>query len=134
MAKTARKIPTPQPNPETQAFWDAAATGKFMLRKCLACGKAHWYPRAICPFCSSEKTEWVEASGTGTIYSFSVMRRVPEPYAIAYVTLAEGPTMITNLIDCDFDALRIGQAVRVRFTPTDGGPPVPTFAPVTSNQ
>jgi uncharacterized OB-fold protein len=51
------------------------------------------------------------------------------PYAIAYVTLEEGPTMMTNIVDGDLDAIRIGQRVRVRFTPTDGGPPVPMFAP-----
>ena len=42
---------------------------------------------SICPFCSSEKTEWREASGKGEVYSHSTMRRVPEPYALAYVTL-----------------------------------------------
>lgn len=57
------------------------------------------------------------------------MRRVPEPYAIAYMTLEEGPTMMTNIVDCDLDAIRIGQPVRVVFTPTDGGPPVPMFTP-----
>jgi hypothetical protein len=122
-----RKIPAPQPSPETQAFWDAAAQGRFLIRRCTACGKAHWYPRPMCPFCWSEKTEWVEASGRGRIYSYSVMRRAPEPYVVAYVTLAEGPTMLTNLIDCDFDALAIGQEVQLKFSPTEGGPPVPTF-------
>ena len=58
------------------------------------------------------------------------MRRAPVPYAIAYVTLDEGPTMMTNIVDCDLDAIRIGQAVRVVFKPTeDGGPPVPMFSP-----
>jgi uncharacterized OB-fold protein len=127
MTTKARKIPAPHPNPETQAFWDAAGQGRFLIKTCRACHKAHWYPRAICPFCASRDTEWVEASGKGKIYSFSVMRRAPEPFTIAYVTLAEGPTMITNLVDCDFDALKIGQDVRIKFTPTDGGPPVPTF-------
>jgi uncharacterized OB-fold protein len=122
-----RKIPAPSPTSETQAFWDAAAQGRFLIGRCGACGKAHWYPRTTCPFCWSEKTEWVEASGRGTIYSYSVMRRAPEPYVIAYVALAEGPTMLTNLVDCDFDALAIGQAVRLKFSPSEGGPPVPTF-------
>ncbi len=121
-----RKIPAPKPTPETRAFWDAAAQGKFLIGRCTACGKAHWYPRTTCPFCWSE-TEWVEASGRGTIYSYSVMRRAPEPYVVAYVTLAEGPTMLTNLVDCDFDGLAIGQAVRLKFSPSEGGPPVPTF-------
>ena len=122
-----RKIPAPKPTPETQAFWDAAAQGRFLIGCCTACGKAHWYPRKTCPFCWSEKTEWVEASGRGTIYSYSVMWRAPEPYVVAYVTLAEGPTMLTNLVDCDFEALAIGQAVRLKFSPSEGGPPVPTF-------
>ncbi len=47
-----------------------------------------------------------QASGEGVIYSYSVMRRVDRPFAIAYVTLAEGPTMMTSLVDCDFDALK----------------------------
>jgi uncharacterized OB-fold protein len=55
------------------------------------------------------------------------MRRAKEPYAIAYVTLAEGPTMMTNIVDCDFDKLSIGQAVNVVFKETEGGPPVPMF-------
>jgi uncharacterized OB-fold protein len=59
-----------------------------------------------------------------------VMRRAPVPYAIAYVTLDEGVTMMTNIVECDFDALRIGQPVTVVFQPSDGGPPVPMFKPV----
>lgn len=122
-----RKIPAPTANPETQPFWDAAAQGKFLIRRCTGCGRAHWYPRPICPFCFSGATEWVEASGRGNIYSYSVMRRAPDPYVVAYVTLAEGPTMLTNLVDCDFDALAIGQAVRLKWSASEGGPPVPTF-------
>jgi uncharacterized OB-fold protein len=125
-----RKIPAPQPNPETQPYWDAAAEGRLLIKRCAACGEAHFYPRAVCPFCFSDKTEWQPASGNGTIYTYSVMRRAPVPYAIAYVMLAEGPTMMTNIVDCDLDAIRIGQAVRVTFKPSDGGPPVPMFAPV----
>jgi uncharacterized OB-fold protein len=57
------------------------------------------------------------------------MRRVPVPYAIGYVTLEEGVSMMTNIVDCDLDAIRIGQRVKVVFKPTDGGPPVPMFTP-----
>jgi uncharacterized OB-fold protein len=124
-----RKLPAPQPNPETQAYWDGAAKGKLMIKRCAACGEYHHYPRALCPFCFSDRTEWREASGRGAIYSFSVMQRAPAPYAIAYVALEEGPTMMTNLVDCDFGALKIGQKVKVAFKPTDGGPPLPMFTP-----
>jgi uncharacterized OB-fold protein len=126
----ARKIPAPIVTSETETFWNAARERRFVVPTCSACGKAHWYPRAICPFCSSERVQWRNASGRGTIYTFSVMRRAKEPYAIAYVTLAEGPTMMTNLVDCDFDKLSIGQAVSLVFKDTEGGPPVPMFRPV----
>jgi uncharacterized protein len=129
MADT-RKIPAPVVTVETQVFWDAARAGRFVVPTCTGCGKAHWYPRAICPFCDSDKIEWRQASGQGTIYTFSVMRRAKEPYAIAYVTLKEGPTMMTNIVDCDFDRLAIGQPVTVVFAETENGPPVPMFRPV----
>jgi uncharacterized OB-fold protein len=125
-----RRIPAPQVTPETKAFWDAAAAGKLMIGKCVACGAVHYYPRAICPFCFSDRTRLEQASGEGTIYTYSVMRRAQVPYAIAYVTLAEGPTMMTNIVDCDLDRIRIGQKVRLVFKPSEGGPPVPMFTPV----
>jgi len=129
MAESARKIFAPTPTPETQAFWAAAAKGQLLVKRCTACGRAHHYPRPICPFCGSDRTEWKDATGQGVIYSFSVMRRSSPPYVIAYVTLDEGPTIMTGLVDCDLDALRIGQPVRVAWTPTDGGPPVAMFTP-----
>ena len=129
MGGSERTIPAPPVTPETRPYWDAAADGRLMIKKCTACGQVHHYPRSICPFCGSDRTEWLPASGRGTIYSFSVMRRVPVPYAIAYVTLEEGVTMMTNIVDCDLDVIRIGQSVRVVFKPTEGGPPVPMFAP-----
>lgn len=128
MAET-RTIPSPAVSSETEPFWNAAREGRFVVPVCTSCGKAHWYPRALCPFCDTGKIEWRAASGRGSIYSFSVMRRVKEPYAIAYVTLAEGPTMLTNIVDCDFDTLAIEQPVSVVFKATENGPPVPMFKP-----
>ncbi len=130
MAAQERKIPAPEANPETKPFWDAAAEGRLLIKKCVTCDAAHFYPRAICPFCGSDKTEWVTASGRGTVYSYSVMRRVPIPYALAYVTLEEGVTMMTNIVDGDLDAIRIGQRVTVAFKPSEDGPPVPMFRPM----
>jgi uncharacterized protein len=125
----SRKIPAPIVTVETQAFWNAARERRFVVPTCEACGRAHWYPRAICPFCGSDRIAWRDSPGRGAIYSFSVMRRAKEPYAIAYVTLTEGPTMLTNIVDCDFDALAIGQPVSVVFQDTEDGPPVPMFRP-----
>jgi uncharacterized OB-fold protein len=125
-----RQIPAPTPTAETEPFWQAAREGRFLIRVCRTCERAHWYPRALCPFCFSENTEWREASGRGSIYTFSIMRRAKEPYAIAYVKLDEGPTMMTNIVDCDFENIAIDQQVEVVFRATEDGPPVPVFRPV----
>ena len=94
-----------------------------------ACGEIHYYPRSICPFCFSDDTVWIEASGKGIIYSYSVIRRAEVPYVIAYVTLQEGPTMMTNIIDCDIDSVRIDMAVTVSFVDTGEGTALPMFTP-----
>ena len=129
MSAQQRKIPAPQVTPETKRYWEAAAQGTLLVKHCLACGKVHHYPRSICPYCFSDNTDWRPASGRGTVYSYSVMRRSPVPYAIAYVTLEEGVTMMTNIVDCDLDKIAIGQSVKLVFKPSDGGPPVPCFTP-----
>ena len=126
---TERTLPAPTPTPETEAFWAATREGKFLVKTCKECQRAHWYPRALCPFCFADATEWREASGKGRIYSFSIMRRAPQPYAIAYVELEEGPMMMTNIVGCDFDDIAIGQAVRVELREAEGGFRVPVFTP-----
>ena len=126
---TTRRIPAPSQNLESKPFWDAAQEGKFLIKRCNACGEPHWYPRTICPFCHSSDTSWQESKGEGVIYTFSVMRRNTQvPYAIGYVTLDEGVSLLTNFIDCDFDALKIGQRVKLKWSQTgEGNPPVFTF-------
>ena len=130
MAET-RRIPAPAVNVESQPFWDAAVKGTFLIKRCKACGEPHWYPRNLCPFCFSNDTVWEESAGEGSIYTFSVMRRnTPIPYAIGYVTLDEGVSLLTNFVDCDLDGLKIGQRVTLKWTPTEGGPPVFAFTPL----
>lgn len=120
----------PSETPESAQFWQAAREGRLLIRQCESCGKPHWYPRSLCPFCMGDAS-WREACGLGVIYSYSVTRKGgPSPYCIAYVTLDEGVTMLTQIVDCDLDTLHIGQRVRVKFAATDGGPPVPAFVPV----
>ncbi|MEP9386038.1 Zn-ribbon domain-containing OB-fold protein [Mesorhizobium sp. KR9-304] len=116
-------------NAETKAYWDAARDGRLLVKKCTACGRPHFYPRTQCPHCRSLETEWMEASGQGTIYSWTVMRRASPPVAIAYVTLEEGVTMFTNIVDCDLDALAVGQPVRVAFEQREDGLTIPVFKP-----
>ncbi|WP_297694736.1 Zn-ribbon domain-containing OB-fold protein [Phenylobacterium sp.] len=129
----SRPIPSPAVSVETKPFWDAAREGRFLIKRCTACGKAHWYPRTYCPFCASGETVWEESPGEGVVYTYSIMRRSPgaAPYAIGYVTLNEGPSVLTNFVDVTPETLKIGMKVKVKFQPTEGGgPPAPVFAPV----
>lgn len=125
-----RTYPDPSINMESEAYWQAANEGKLLVKRCDACGKVHFYPRAICPECFSDDTSWVQAAGTGRVYSYSVMRRSKPPYAIAYVTLDEGVTMLTNIVDADLDALSVGMPVEVTFRQTEGDQALPLFRPV----
>ncbi|HUG24448.1 Zn-ribbon domain-containing OB-fold protein [Piscinibacter sp.] len=127
---TPRKIPAPRALPESQAFWTAADDGRLLVKTCTDCGKPHFYPRDICPHCLSDRTEWLQAAGTGQVYSFSTMGKGDAAYTLAFVTLDEGVTLMTNLVDCDPKAVAIGQRVRVVFQPSDGGHAVPMFTTV----
>ncbi|NLP60132.1 Zn-ribbon domain-containing OB-fold protein [Paraburkholderia sacchari] len=123
------RIPAPRVLPEAMPFWEAAKDGRLLVKRCEDCGETHYYPRDICPHCMSASTEWLESKGLGMVYSFSTMGKEEARYTLAYVSLDEGVTMLTNLVDCDAAALSIGQRVKVVFKPSEGGYPVPMFAP-----
>jgi len=129
MSQPERIYAEPMINMETETYWQGTKDGKLMLKKCNACGETHFYPRAICPHCFSDDTDWYEASGKGTIYTYSVMRRAEIPFVIAYVTLDEGVTMMTNIVECDFDSVEVGQAVEVIYRATEGDQALPVFRP-----
>ena len=135
-AKPPRPRPVPVPDPETAPYWDAANEGRLLLQRCTRHGHRQLYPRPHCVVCRGP-VEWEEASGRATVYSFTIIRqnmvqpfRNLIPYVVALVDLEEGPRLMTNIVDCDFDKIKIGQPVRLVFKPSDGGPPVPMFTPV----
>jgi uncharacterized OB-fold protein len=116
--------------PESLPYWQAADEGRLLVKRCADCGETHFYPRDICPHCLGERTEWHEAAGSGSVYSFSTMGQGDAAYTLAYVTLDEGVTLMTNLVDCDPAGVFVGQRVRVVFKPSDGGHAVPMFTTV----
>jgi len=125
-----RKIGDPLLNVGDEPYFAAAAEGRLMIGKCGGCGAVHHYPRGLCPYCFSDRVTLVQARGTGTIYTYSITRRAgPIPYCIAYVTLDEGVTLMTNIVDCDLDSVKIGQKVKVVFKKSENGTAVPMFAP-----
>ena len=128
-----RSFAAPMVDSANAPFWQAAREGVLLIKRCKACGEAHWYPRPFCPHCSSENTDWLAASGWGTIYSYTITRKAgPVPYVLAYVTLDEGVTMLTNIVEAEMEGLRIGQRVRVTFRQGEGGGAVPVFRPAGS--
>lgn len=130
-------LPAPEPGitPETEQFWEATTDGRLLLKRCEDCGRVHYYPRAHCPHCGSKATDWTEASGHGTVYSFSVPRQAggefggATPYVLAYVELAEGPRMLTNVVGCDPDDVAVGMPVEVAFEAASDDAALPRFRP-----
>lgn len=123
------RLPKPLVLPETAAYWQAADEGRLLVKRCRACGETHHYPRDICPFCLSDETEWHTCAGTGTVYAFSTMGSGAAAHTMAFVTLDEGPTVMSNLVNGEPSGWRIGQRVKVAFLPSEGGPAVPVFEP-----
>jgi hypothetical protein len=126
----------PAPDLEFQPYWDAARDGKLLIKRCRACERAYFYPRPFCPTCWSDDTEWIEASGRATLYTWSVVHRndlppFPDrvPYVAAIVDLEEGPRMMTNVVDCDFDTLQVGMALIVDFRKETDEISSPVFRP-----
>jgi len=114
--------PLPVVDADTRPFWEAARRHRFLIQHCLSCERYVFYPRALCPHCHSDRLEWWEASGEGTIYSFTVSRRPAGPafeddvpYVVAIVELEEGPRMMSNVVVDDVGEVRIGEQVRVLF-------------------
>jgi uncharacterized OB-fold protein len=119
----------PHINAENAPFWAAANQERLLLRRCLDTGKPYYYPRDHSPFTGSTHTDWIVASGDGTLYSFSYSSRDNQIHCIAYITLDEGPTML-SVISCeDPQQLRIGQRVKVAFAASPTGQKVPIFVP-----
>ncbi len=128
--------PLPQVDPESQPYWNAAREGRLLIKRCADCGKAHHYPRELCPHCHSDRVTWEQASGKGTVYTYTVARRpagpafkADTPYVVALVELAEGPRMMTNLVSVDLERVRIGLPVQVRFEAISDEITLPKFMP-----
>lgn len=131
-------LPTPAPmvTPITSEFWEATSRGEFLLQKCDECQTIVWFPRKHCPECWTTKLSTFTASGRGTVYSFTVIRKVANeykaatPFVVAYVELAEGPRIMTNIVDCDPESVTVGMDVEMVFHDTGEGNALYRFRPV----
>ncbi|HET8575974.1 MAG TPA: OB-fold domain-containing protein [Methylomirabilota bacterium] len=129
--------PLPRVDDDTRAFWAGLARGALLLQHCLDCGAIQFYQRALCGRCLSARVEHRPASGRGVIYSFSTVYRPPSaefkedvPYTVVIVELAEGPRMISTLVEAAPDTVRIGQAVEIVYEPVTPEIGLPRFRPI----
>ena len=129
--------PIPQPTPETQPFWDGTKVGELRLQRCDACRNVIFPPRRFCPKCTSRSVSWFKASGKGKLWSYVINHRpapgfeADAPYAIAVVKLDEGPTLMTNIVDCPQtpEALELDMPVEVVFEAVSETISLPRFRP-----
>lgn len=138
-AMETAKLPQPVANADSLPYWNAARERRLVIRRCSACTRLHFMPRHLCPHCWSDQLEWVDAKGTGSVHSYTVIHRASDPafaplvpYALALVELDEGPRMMANIVGADALDVKIGDRVQVTFEDRGGGALVPQFMRVTT--
>ena len=108
--------PLPRPiNPElTRPFWEAARRHELVMPRCTTCAHVFFYPRSECPRCFSSTLEWVPVSGRGRLHSFTIVYqpanaafKAEAPHVYAVVQLDEGPRLVSNVVQCDPESVRV---------------------------
>lgn len=129
--------PVPMPDRATAEHWEAAREHRFLLQQCADCGTRQFFPQPYCRGCLSENLEWIEASGRGKVYSFTVVHRPPTmvfeadvPYTVALVELDEGVRMMSNIVGIEPDDVRVDMPVEVVFDDITPAISLPRFRPV----
>jgi uncharacterized OB-fold protein len=129
----------PVPTPETRHFWEGCKAGELRLQRCRSCDQAYFPPRPFCPCCASHDVEVFTASGKATLYSYVINHRPrpdigTEPHSIAVVQLAEGPRLMTNVVNCPQtpEALQLDMPLQVLFQKESDEIALPLFEPARS--
>ncbi|MEM4716907.1 MAG: Zn-ribbon domain-containing OB-fold protein [Candidatus Caldarchaeum sp.] len=133
------KRPLPQVHDYTRPFWEAAKKGVLTLQRCRNCGAYRWYPRPSCVECGSLEFDWTPSKGEGTVYSFTVIRRVvansPDfqrdiPFTVAEVDLDEGVRVYGRVEGVGPEEVRTGMRVKVLFEPATNDITLYKFTPL----
>jgi len=133
--------PVPRTSGELEPFFAAAKRRRLAVQRCAKCGTLRFPPREICSVvgCWSRNSEWTEVSGRGELWSFYVMHQVYHPgfaaevpYPVVVVKLAEGPKIMSSLLDCPRDRIRVGMPLEVAFEDVTSEVTLPKFRPASS--
>lgn len=130
-------------SPLTQPFWDAAKEDRLVAPRCTNCSTFRLPPSAFCFSCQHQDVEWVDLPGTGVIVSYTVVRHPLHPDlapACPYVsgvvdldgTQGAGARMLVNIIDCDPEAVRIGDPVEIVWDHVNEEMTTPRFRPLSA--
>ena len=106
-------------------FREHLKQGRFMIQKCAKCGAFIFYPRLLCTECGAGDLAWQQATGAGTVYSTTTVRRKPDlggDYNVAIVALEEGPRLMSKVVDLPPAEVTIGMPVRAAIDQTASGP------------
>ena len=138
MTQEAPRVTPPVPQPESDFYWEKCKAHELWLRHCRACDQTYFYPRDICPGCFSRDTDWIQSSGRGTVHTFCIVHRGPNPafaakvpYVPAIIDLEGGARMPTNLVEVEADpsVIKCGMPVEVGFEDLDDKISLPMFRP-----
>jgi len=137
VSNPARQLPALEK--DTAFFWTAGAEGRLLICRCQACGRYQHPPLPSCPECGGESAP-APVSGKGRVATFTVNHQpwVPGmavPFVFAAVELIEQPELyvLTNIVDCATDEVRIGMPVEVCFEQR-GDIFLPQFRPAGGNR
>ena len=126
--------PLPPVDAQSRSYWEACNQGRLVLQQCADCGHVQHYHRILCAGCGADRLTDVDASGKGFVRSFTVIRRAVSsafdadvPYVVALVELAEGPTMMSNLVESPLENIRIGAPVELTFERRSDAINIPQF-------
>ena len=132
----ANAFPYPIPEYDAEPFWQGCNEGRLLMQRCDNCARYRWHPAPFCGLCGSGKFEWQALSGRAKIHTWTVVTHPVHPaavdkvpYVVVIVELEEqaGLTMVSNLIDCDIEAIDIGNPVSVDFVAHPNGQKLPVF-------
>tara|TARA_R100000306_G_scaffold28952_1_gene31926 strand:- start:109 stop:507 length:399 start_codon:yes stop_codon:yes gene_type:complete len=125
----------PRASQRSAPYWQGVADEQLLFQQCESCEHRWMVPREACAQCGGGAS-WRNATGAGTVYSYSVVRRAPTkdlrdkaPYVLALIDLAEGPRMMSWVIDTPVESVTIGMAVEVVFDAGPAGTLLPMFRP-----
>jgi uncharacterized OB-fold protein len=129
--------PLPFPDDVTGAFWEATRENKLLIQQCGDCGEHQFFPQSYCRNCLGENLDWIEASGKGKVYTFTIVNRPPTarfdedvPYVVALIELEEGVRMMSNVVGINPDDVRVEMAVEVVFDEITSALSLPKFRPI----